>query len=181
MAMPRHAVERISELLGGRRVLGKDLGSHLEFVPLLRDGLPYEALGVVTRILGISVDAASAWLRLPRRTLARRKENNRLDPQQSERVLRLAELTARALATFGSVQETGRWLFTENGALGGVIPLALLDTDVGTRAAQDALLRVYNGVYDESCQLFPLTEGVREDAAVSTKDDRGRTKRSPLS
>jgi putative toxin-antitoxin system antitoxin component (TIGR02293 family) len=118
MAMPRASIERVSELLGGRRVLG-----------------------ALTRILGISVDAASAWLRLPRRTLARRKEDNRLDPQQSERVLRLAEMTARAMGTFGSVKEAMRWLFTENRALGGVVPVALLDTDMGTRAAQDALLQ----------------------------------------
>jgi putative toxin-antitoxin system antitoxin component (TIGR02293 family) len=141
------AIEKVSELLGGRKVLGKKLHSQLDFIPLLRAGLPYEALEAVTGKLDISIEVVSASLQLARRTLARRKEHNRLDGQESERIVRLADIAARAVGVLGSLERAKRWLTTNNRALGGVVPISLLDTDVGTRAVEDVLLRIEHGVY----------------------------------
>lgn len=140
-------IEQVSELLGGRKVLGKRLRTPLDFIPLLREGLPYEALEAVTGKLEISIEMASASLQLARRTLARRKERNRLDEQESERIVRLADIAARAVVVLGDLDKARRWLITENRALGGVAPISLLDTDVGTRAVEDVLLRIEHGVY----------------------------------
>ena len=140
-------IEQVSELLGGRKVLGKKLHSQLELIPLLRKGLPYEALESVTGKLDISVEVASVALQLARRTLARRKEQNRLDGQESERIVRLADIAAHAVGILGSLEKAKRWLTASNRALGGVAPINLLDTDVGTRAVEDVLLRIEHGVY----------------------------------
>jgi putative toxin-antitoxin system antitoxin component (TIGR02293 family) len=141
------AIEKISELLGGKKVLGKKLHSQLDFVPLLRKGLPYEALESVTDKLDISVEVASVALQLARRTLARRKESNRLDAQESERIVRLAGIAAHATSILGTIEKAKRWLTADNRALGGAAPISLLDTDVGTRAVEDVLLRIEHGVY----------------------------------
>ena len=141
------AIEKVSELLGGRKVLGKKLHSQLELIPLLRRGLPYEALESLTDKLDISVDVASVALQLARRTLARRKESNRLDAQESERIVRLADIAARATSILGSVEKAKQWLTAQNRALGGAAPISFLDTDVGTRAVEDVLLRIEHGVY----------------------------------
>jgi len=141
------AIDKVSELLGGRKVLGKKLRSRLDLIPLLRAGLPYEALEAVTSKLDISIDVASASLQLARRTLARRKEQNRLDGQESERIVRLADIAAHAVGVLGSAAKTKHWLTAPNRALGGVAPISLLDTDVGTRAVEDVLLRIEHGVY----------------------------------
>lgn len=141
------AIDKVSELLGGRKVLGKKLHSQLELIPLLRKGLPYEALESVTDKLDISVEVASVALQLARRTLARRKESNRLDAQESERIVRLADIAARATSILGTVQKAKQWLIAGNRALGGAAPISLLDTDVGTRAVEDVLLRIEHGVY----------------------------------
>jgi putative toxin-antitoxin system antitoxin component (TIGR02293 family) len=140
-------IEQVSELLGGRKVLGRKLHSQLELVSLLREGLPYEALEAVTSKLNISIEMASSALQLARRTLARRKESNRLDGLESERIVRLADIAAHAVTVLGGTEQATRWLTTPNLALGGVVPLTLLDTDVGTRAVDDVLLRVEHGVY----------------------------------
>ena len=124
---------------GGRSPFG--------YVALPRKGLPYEALDTVTRLLGISLEATADWLRLSRRTLSRRKGMKCLDPHESDRVFRLADIGARAIARFGSVQHARTWLLSENRALGGAAPITLLDTDVGARAAEDVLLRIYSSVY----------------------------------
>lgn len=141
------AIEKVSELLGGRKVLGKKLHSQLELIPLLRRGLPYEALESVTDKLDISIEVASVALQLARRTLARRKESNRLDAQESERIVRLADMAARATSILGTVEKAKQWLTADNRALGGATPISLLDTDVGTRAVEDVLLRIEHGVY----------------------------------
>jgi putative toxin-antitoxin system antitoxin component (TIGR02293 family) len=140
-------LQEIAQLLGGRRVLGKDLESSLELVAVVRNGLPYEALEAVTSFLGISVESAAASLQLPLRTLARRKESNRFDGQESERIVRLAALFAEAIATLGAVRWARDWISASNRALGGVVPMTLLDTDVGARAVEDVLLRIGHGVY----------------------------------
>jgi putative toxin-antitoxin system antitoxin component (TIGR02293 family) len=140
-------IEQVFELLGGRKVLGKRLRSQLELVPLLRAGLPYEALEAITSKLDISVDVASTALQLARRTLARRKEQNRLDGQESERIVRLADIAAHATNALGGIDKAKQWLITSNRALGGAAPINLLDTDVGTRAVEDVLLRIEHGVY----------------------------------
>jgi len=140
-------VEKLSELLGGRKVLGRKLQSRLDLIPLLREGLPYEALEAITSKLEISIEVASASLQLARRTLARRKEQRRLDGQESERVVRLADIAAHASSTLGSLEKAKQWLTTNNRALGGIAPISLLDTDVGARAVEDVLLRIEHGVY----------------------------------
>jgi putative toxin-antitoxin system antitoxin component (TIGR02293 family) len=86
-------------------------------------------------------------LQLARRTLARRKKSNRLDGQESERIVRLADIAAHAVSVLGSLDKTTQWLTTGNRALGGETPISLLDTDVGTRAVDEVLLRIEHGVY----------------------------------
>jgi putative toxin-antitoxin system antitoxin component (TIGR02293 family) len=140
-------MEKVSELLGGRKVLGRKLGSQLELVPLVRKGLPYGAFESLTEKLALSVEVVSESLHLPRRTLARRKESNRLDAHESERLVRLAEVASQANEILGTLEKARQWLVSSNRALGGASPLSLLDTDVGTKAALDVLLRIEHGVY----------------------------------
>ena len=140
-------IERVSDLLGGRKVLGRKLESRLDLIPLVRAGLPYKALESVTAKLNISIESATTALQLARRTLARRKETNRLGGQESERIVRLADVAARAVSVLGSVEKAMQWLTANNRALGGATPISMLDTDVGARATEELLLRIEHGVY----------------------------------
>ncbi len=140
-------IAHVSDLLGGRKVLGRQLHSRLDLIPLLREGLPCDALASVTGGLNISQEVASSALRLGLRSHAHCKGSHRLDAQESERVVRLAEVGAHAMTTLGTADKAKQWLTTNNRALGGVTPLSLLDTDVGTRAVEDVLFRIEHGVH----------------------------------
>jgi putative toxin-antitoxin system antitoxin component (TIGR02293 family) len=48
---------------------------------------------------------------------------------------------------FGERAKASRWLHNPNRALGGVSPLSLLDTDLGTREVEQILGRIEYGVY----------------------------------
>jgi putative toxin-antitoxin system antitoxin component (TIGR02293 family) len=151
MAVTMHtptASERTSEVLGGAKVLGVKVTRRLDFVPLLRRGFPWESFERAIRALDLTLEEAGASLRVPTRTLARRKRGaERLAPEESERLLGLASVSARAQQVFGSPEKARRWLRSPSRAFGGVTPLSLLDTDVGAHAVEDELVRIEYGVH----------------------------------
>jgi len=80
-------------------------------------------------------------------TLARRKRAGALSPNESEHVVRLATLLARATEVFGEEADAADWLRSPNLALDGVAPLAFADTEPGAREVDDLLGRLEHGVY----------------------------------
>jgi len=116
-------------------------------IKIVRSGLPYAALESVLDLLGLPVDAVAASLSLPQRTLARRKKQQRLSAEESDRLLRLARVAAIAVGVFGDPQKASAWLQKPNRALGGVTPLSLLDTDAGVRQVERVLGRIEHGVF----------------------------------
>jgi putative toxin-antitoxin system antitoxin component (TIGR02293 family) len=135
--------ERLEDL---RREFFDSAASPMKYVEILREGMPWEAFRLVAKALGMSEVTAADVLRIPHRTLARRR-GGRLDPSESERVLRLIRLTTRAVEALGSPEKAARWLEAPNGALEGAVPITLVDTDIGTQAAEDVLTRIEYGVF----------------------------------
>jgi putative toxin-antitoxin system antitoxin component (TIGR02293 family) len=141
-------MESLTKLLGGRTVLGTTLKNEDDLVELVREGLPYASLERVADGLQMTLDEAADSLRLPRRSLSRRKETGaRLNPQESERTVRLARLAVRAEEVLGDMEKAYRWLRKPNRALGGKAPLSMLDVDVGAQQVEHVLGRIQYGVY----------------------------------
>lgn len=137
----------IFETLGGRGALRLASAGLPELGESVRRGLPYAALEAVMGRLGLSREQVARALRLPERTLARRKRERRLHPDESDRLFRLARIAAQAADTLGSPEKAATWLQRPNRALGGRAPLELLDTDAGSRQVEDVLGRIEHGVY----------------------------------
>lgn len=145
MAAPALSLDDLASLLGLKRA--QRYHSRLDLIPLVRKGLPYQALERVGGRLDMSVETTAKFLRLPVRTLARRKETGTLDANQSEKLLRLAEIGARAVDVFGDVDKARAWLQRPNRALGGVAPLSILDTGIGAEEVLTVLGRIEYGVF----------------------------------
>ena len=86
-------------------------------------------------------------LRLPERTLARRKTERRLRPDESDRLMRIGRIATLAEVTLGTREKAASWLKRNNRALANHTPLERLDTDLGAREVEDLLLRIAAGVY----------------------------------
>lgn len=142
-----HQTLSVTELLGGPRVLGRQIVDTTGLVTAIRIGIPYRAFESVREAAELSMEEASALLGIPRRTLARRKKEERLTVEESDRLFRFAHLIAKALKVFGERERMVRWLRKPNRALGGVVPLSLLDTDAGTRQVEAVLGRLEYGVF----------------------------------
>jgi putative toxin-antitoxin system antitoxin component (TIGR02293 family) len=136
----------IYETLGGAQVFHQDHSGLTALAEQIRLGLPYAALEAVTGRLALSREQIAQALQLPERTLARRKKESRLSPAESDRLFRLARIAAQAGDVLGSEDKAARWLRRSNRALGGRVPLALLDTDAGTREVEEVLGRIEHGV-----------------------------------
>ncbi len=137
--------EHIENLLGGEALVGR-LRSDMDVIALVREGVPTGAVRhFADRGLGdFGVIDRSV---LPRRTFKRREDTGqRLDPMESDRLLRLVRLVAFAEATFGNSEKALAWLSRPTKALHGQAPISLSDTDHGVQAVETLLGRIGHGI-----------------------------------
>ncbi|HJN73534.1 MAG TPA: MbcA/ParS/Xre antitoxin family protein [Myxococcota bacterium] len=62
------------------------------------------------------------------------------------RNVRIARVASHAVDVFGSSERAAAWLRRGNRGLGGVVPLSLLDTDIGAERVDDVLTRIEHAV-----------------------------------
>jgi putative toxin-antitoxin system antitoxin component (TIGR02293 family) len=138
----------IAEALGGKKVLGCSIKTFAELAELIRKGLPSGSLVVLGERLDLKNAALSEKLGIPQRTLTRRlSRHSRLTAAESDRTVRLARVYATAVEMIGNAGKATEWLRTPNRALGGEVPIDLLDTDLGTKEVENVLGRIAYGVY----------------------------------
>ena len=134
-------------LLGGEAVLHARPRVMMDWIPLVRQGLPSASVDAVVRITRITQAQLSQALAIPERTLARRKREGVLSPEESAKFVRFARVVERAGTVFEDADSALNWLQSQNAALGGVTPLSLLDTEIGADSVLDTLGRIEHGVF----------------------------------
>lgn len=111
-------------------------------------GLPYKAVESLQTKSGLRLADVARVTGIPLRTMARRKEKGKLNPVESERLLRLTFLFEQAVDLFeGEVDAARDWLETPNKGLGGETPLRLAETEIGAREVENLIGRLEHGVF----------------------------------
>lgn len=137
----------IVEELGGETTLGRALSTERELRSAIREGFPQAVVGKVMDSTGLTLKELAATLDLSPRSLQRRRQQGRLARYESDRLYRLARIVALAKRHIGGEEAATRWLRRPNRALGGGVPLELVDTELGARAVENVLGRIaYGGV-----------------------------------
>lgn len=139
--------EKIIEILGGPKLLGKEAVKARTLISTVRQGIKFDALAHLTELYQIPDSVTRRIIAVSGRTWVRRKAANRLDPVESDRLYRLARLIARMEEVFGSREKAEIWLKEPNRALSMQTPLDLLDTDEGAKRVEDVLIRIEHGVF----------------------------------
>jgi putative toxin-antitoxin system antitoxin component (TIGR02293 family) len=140
--------QNIAEVLGGKKVLGRNIKSLTDLAELVREGLPASSVLALAQKLDLGNAALSRKLGIPQRTMTRRlSQHSRLSAAESDRTVRLARVYATAVEMIGNQEKAVEWLRTPNRALAGERPLDQLDTDLGAREVEDVLGRIAYGVY----------------------------------
>ncbi len=115
-----------------------------ELIAGARRGLPARSFTCLRDALELPTQRLASLVHIPLRTLARRKV---FKVDESERLLRIARVFARATEVLGSVPEARLWLTQPKKALGGSVPWDYADTEPGCREVEDLLGRIEHGVF----------------------------------
>jgi putative toxin-antitoxin system antitoxin component (TIGR02293 family) len=131
-----------------RELSGSDIKDHVKMAALVTQGISAQVALDLGNRLGISQEKLAELIYLPKRTLHRRiEQGERLKQDESERVLRLFSLYARAVEVFEDEKRAARWFSSRPKALGGKTPLEFMDTEPGARWVEDVLGRIEQGVF----------------------------------
>lgn len=137
----------VEMLLGGTGVLRVKPHSTLDWIEVLRKGIPAAAVDSLVKAMRLSRSELARALAIPERTLARRKREGVLSSEESAKLLRLARVVGRANEVFEDPEAALNWLKSPNSSLSGATPLSLLDTDIGAENILDTLGRIEHGVF----------------------------------
>ena len=137
----------VVEELGGEQMLGRALSSVRDMREAIREGFPPAVVKGLMRASGLTLKELANALDLSPRSLQRRRRSGRLARYESDRLYRLARIVALANAYLGDHERALRWLKHPNRALGGLAPVAALDTELGARQVESILGRIaYGGI-----------------------------------
>jgi len=133
--------------LGGPRAVGRKVASDGDLREAIREGFPPAVVPELMRASGLTLKELAAALDLSPRSLQRRRHGGRLAAYESDRLYRLARIVALAGDCLGDHARAVRWLKRSNRALGGLAPLAAIDTEPGARQVENILGRIaYGGI-----------------------------------
>ena len=133
--------------LGGQKALGRALSSDGDMREAIREGFRPAVVEQLMRASGLTLKELAGALDLSPRSLQRHRRSGRLAPHESDRLYRLARIVAIANEYLGDHERALRWLKRPNRALGGLAPVAAIDTELGARQVENILGRIaYGGV-----------------------------------
>jgi putative toxin-antitoxin system antitoxin component, TIGR02293 family len=118
-----------------------------DIVATVREGLPTERFDVLREMLDVSSGTLAEVVGITQSTLSRRRKRGTFDKDESERILRVARLVARAMDVLDGLENARKWLTEPARGLGGERPLSFADTEPGAREVERLLIRLERGVY----------------------------------
>lgn len=147
-------LELLTHLRSGRReghfyvaLFGLRNYDPLSVVDHIHRGLSYAAFERFQRNTDLPFRVLAQVAEIPERTLARRKETGRFEPDETDRLVRTSRIVARAIELFeGSAENAQRWLTNPVAALGGRTPIEFASTDVGAIEVESLIGRLAHGI-----------------------------------
>jgi len=119
----------------------------MHLVELARRGISKKSLLQLSLAANLSLKELANILPVSLRTIQRYSNDDLLDPAVSEHAILIAELISDAGEVFNTQEAVQSWLHSPLIGLGGVKPVALLDTGFGIRLVRNELGRLEHGVY----------------------------------
>lgn len=144
--MPRELRIRRERTLFSALIDQSSFVSEMAVVKLVRERLP---VNVIDHFLAEGVTQQEVdKLIAPRRTQThRRAAAERLTVDESDRAVRLARVVAQTESVFDNKEKAMHWLRQPMKRFEGRAPIDMLDTDVGSRLVEEALVRIDEGFF----------------------------------
>lgn len=124
-----------------------DLKDPFKEMHLIRGGLKPEVIESFLASENLAVKDILEKLDIPSSTyFSKKKHHQPLDTYSTEKFIRLITVLTLASEILGKV-EAKNWIYRNVPSLGNQAPINLLDTEVGHRLVEQALLQIKYGMY----------------------------------
>lgn len=125
----------------------KGITNKTDLISYVREGVPKKSLDELGRVTGFSAVEMADILHTTDRTLRRYTPVQKLNAEQSERLVELATLYTRGEDVFSTIGQFKTWMDTPVLALGNKKPKQFLDTSMGISLLMDELGRIEHGIF----------------------------------
>ncbi len=136
-----------SKILGGKRVLRKEIHTYFDAIELGNRGVPKSALTNLADFLRLSSSQMAELLSVSERTIQRYDATTRFNRVISEQILHIAEVAAKGVEVFEDKDRFLSWLNQANIALANEVPINLLKSRFGADMILQELGRMEHGVF----------------------------------
>ena len=124
------------------------LADKVLIIAAIKKGIPYSLFELIQEYAPFSESEWAKFLHISTKSLQRYKLADKpFKPDQSERIIDLAELVNTGLMFFGDMEDFKLWLIIPNIPLGRVKPVELLSDSFGRSLIRDELTRMYHGIF----------------------------------
>lgn len=129
-------------------LLGIKAADNLKLAKKVEAGFSFDALEKLGKNTGLPLERLRVAVRITPRTLTRRRQEKKLSPEESDRLVSVSWLLAQTFELFEGNTEAGlRWFQSPNRALGGLSPIEAAATETGTREVENLIGRLEHGVF----------------------------------
>ena len=142
------SAEKIAEVLGGYRILGRSVRNLHDLDTIVREGMPKMALDTIIAALASDSSGVDLTVQIRNKIVPRAtyQRVDRFNLQVGETTERLARLYALAFSVFESREAAARFLMTPHPELGGRAPLDAALTEIGGREVEEVIERGLHGL-----------------------------------
>ena len=137
----------VTKVLGGKKVLRKNLQSRMDMFELSNEGITKDALTHLAKYFSFSVDQMSRFLPVTERALQRHAPEKAFNRIVSEQILQIAEVAAKGSEVFEGREKFLAWMNHPNKSLNNKTPLSLVNSKYGVDMVLDELGRIEHGVF----------------------------------
>jgi putative toxin-antitoxin system antitoxin component (TIGR02293 family) len=129
-------------------LLGLDYFDLPSLLKAVEKGFSWKTFERFLKNIDLPAEMIADIMGIPRRTLARRKVEGRLKPDESDRLLRLARVFGSALDLYDGNREAAvLWLTDINIALGRIAPIEMARTQIGAEEVEHLVGRIQYGMF----------------------------------
>ncbi len=141
-------VEKVARVLGGKKILGRDIRSLLDLEETVSEGLPTKSLEHCLDAIYTSAPRKRGimYMVVPRATWRRRLRKQILKAGESEKTERLARVIATARQVWDDDDDAREFLDTPHPELAGKRPIHAAMTELGARHVEDILWSITYGL-----------------------------------
>lgn len=125
----------------------QDITNDTDFIDLIREGVPKEAMNNLMQVTGITTLEMANITHTSDRTLRRYDVKDKLPQEQSERIIELARLYSKGSEVMGSIDHFKQWMDATLLPLGNKKPKEFLDTSLGIDLLLKELGRIEHGIF----------------------------------